>query len=176
LLLNQFNGIVAIEKIPHHLNGTFLIKFHNSTVTANDQSFISKEQSYLQILPAILQPSTSQKELRELLSLEMMKEIQINNTKTIALLQTEKNLHQTISYSLITTTLIILSIMAIKNLIGKFGKNKSAAPDRKHFEMELKASNSKETAYATEPVATEPMATEPMATEKQQSRQKFYEV
>jgi hypothetical protein len=165
LLLNQFNGIVEIEKIPHHLNGTFLIKFHNCTVTANGQLFISKEQSYLQVLPAILQPSTSQKELRELLSLEMMKEIQINNTKTIALLQTEKNLHQTISYSLITTTLIILSIMAIKNFIGKSEKNKSAASNGKHFEMELKAPNSKETADATEPVATE----------KRQPRQKFYE-
>lgn len=120
LLLNQFNGIINIENISYNLNGTFLIKFHNVTIIINGTSFISREVSTFRALPAILQPTPREKDYRELLSLQMLKEAQINNINQIGLLQTEKLIHQSINYGLAVVVASILIIM----IIGKIRSNK----------------------------------------------------
>lgn len=108
LLLNKFNGSIMIEDTPQNLKGTFLVKFHNISLSINNKLFVSKEESTLQILPAILQPNPTEEKYLELLSLESIREFQINNTNQITLLQTEKKIHQTVSYGLIAIIVIIL--------------------------------------------------------------------
>ena len=99
LLVNQFHGNINIDNIPQKLSGTFLIKFHNVTVSIEEKSYKSKERTSLQVLPAILQPTTYEKQYRELMSLEMMKELQINNTNQIDLLHTEKTIHHNLHHA-----------------------------------------------------------------------------
>jgi Gypsy protein/Baculovirus F protein len=163
ILLNQFDGMVEIDNVSHLLNGTFLIKFYNTTIKINGEAFVAMEKSYLQILPAILQPMAHGKEVRELLSLELMKEVQINNTKIISLLQDKHDSHQTITYGLITTTLILMIAMVANNIRRLVCRQRSANTDKNHIQIELKPISSEE-APAT------------VSTEDRQPRKKFYEV
>lgn len=123
LLLNQFSGIIKIADTLHNLNGTFLIKFHNTTVSINERLFISKEESTFHALPAILQLNPKEEEYRELLSLEMMKALHINNTNEIKLLQAEKNTHQITNYTLFACIGVFVIIVVICKL--KPGKNQT---------------------------------------------------
>lgn len=111
LLLNQFNNSILIDEIEHKLVGTFLLKFQNSTIVINNQTFISKEVTNYKELPAILQPTPDEKAYRKLLSLEMMSEIQVNNTNFIEQIIFEKTIHQSVTYGFITV--FILSIILI---------------------------------------------------------------
>lgn len=98
ILLNQFSGIILVQNETYNLTGTFLIKFHNTSLSINDRTFTSREQSIIQAVPAIMQPTPREKQLKEILSLEMMKDIHINNTDQIGLLQANNTTHQIISY------------------------------------------------------------------------------
>lgn len=148
ILLNQFKGTINIEDVPYKLNGTFLLKFHNTTVHINERNFISKEIPTFQILPPILQPTPNEKEHREFLSLEMMKEIQIENTDQINLVRSENDVHRLINYSL--TTLILISIVITISI--KLFKN------RKPTNKEVKTDpieNTKEEAQIEEQITIE---------------------
>lgn len=119
LLLNQFTGLLETEDITHKLNGTFLIKFHNSTVRINGNTFISQEASMITALPAILQPNPKENQYRELLSLEMMKEIHINNTNAIKLLEAEGNKHQITTYTVIICIALFLTFAIIRKFASR---------------------------------------------------------
>jgi hypothetical protein len=79
-------------------------------------------------LPAILQPATINQNVGEILSLEMLKELHINNTKSIELLKTEKKEHQLITYSTLVIMMIILAVVTAKML---FCRQKNAAVEIK---------------------------------------------
>lgn len=113
LLLNQFDDIITINDNSYHINGTFLINFHNVTVFINGTTFISKEVSTFKVLPAILQPTPSETEYRHLLSLKAIKQIQINNINQIDLLQTQKTIYQSTSYGLIAMVILISIIIVM---------------------------------------------------------------
>lgn len=111
--MNQFNGTIKTDGVPHDLNGTFLITFHNSTISISGRTFISKEESTYHALPAILQTNPEEDHYRELLSLEMMRELHINNTDKIERLQTRKVFHQWASYGSLISTSLIIVLLAI---------------------------------------------------------------
>ncbi|CAD7087867.1 unnamed protein product [Hermetia illucens] len=113
ILANDFNGTINIEGAAQKLKVTFVIKFNNATIEVNSQTFISREVTSFEALPAILQLTPREKQYRELLSLEMMKELNINNTKQIELLRAEKENEKWISYGLITTLFVILVIIVL---------------------------------------------------------------
>lgn len=114
VLLNQFSGNVTLEDETHTLNGTYLIKFHNISLTINNRQFISGEKSTLHALPAILQPTPTENQFKEILSLQMMKNIHIKNTKQLDLLETKNNVHQWFSYGSFIVIAIIVIIFVIK--------------------------------------------------------------
>lgn len=116
LLLNQFTGCLEAGNSTHNLNGTYLIKFNNITVNINGHTFISREVSSINPLPAILQQSSKDKKFRELLSLEMMKELHINNTQEIENLRSENDLDQFTTYGFMTVILMIFSVSTIWQL------------------------------------------------------------
>lgn len=99
LLLNGFRGRLEAENTTHYLNGTYLVKFHNTTIMIDDQVYVSREMSTVHVLPAILQPTPEGKLQRQHLSLEMLKEIHINNMDRIEILKTENNIYHA-SYGL----------------------------------------------------------------------------
>lgn len=119
LLLNDFNGTVDINNSSQILIGTFLLKFHNATITVEDKSFTSNETSNIEPMPAILQPTPYEKQLREVLSLEMINDLHINNTKQIQLLQNRSKLHEWTTYGFITMGIAGLILLFITKLIPR---------------------------------------------------------
>lgn len=128
LLINNFAGSIKVDTTPRHLNGTFLIKFSNSTININDQEFTAVTTSTIQALPAILQPAPREKQYRELLSLEMMKDLHINNTNRIEALTEEGNIQRLTSYSLGIVIIIFIIIMIFSKLTIKKGTKVIVTP------------------------------------------------
>ncbi|XP_044312742.1 uncharacterized protein LOC123037185 [Drosophila rhopaloa] len=85
ILLNKFSGNVQINGTSTSLNGTFVINFSNSTINIDGQTFTNKDTVHHHPMPAILQTEMTIKKIEEKLSLELVKELNINNTKTLEL-------------------------------------------------------------------------------------------
>lgn len=122
LRLNEFRGTIIIGNTTHSLNGTFLVQFHNETININNQEYISMEKPTLQAIPSYLRPTPREKEYKEMLSLEMMKQLHINNTEQIALFKDEKIIHLA-GYSCVTTVLVIIVFVSTMLNIRKQKKN-----------------------------------------------------
>lgn len=114
ILLNNFNGTILINSEPQDLNGTFLVKFHNASITVEGKTFTSYESSNFEVLPAILHPLPKELEFRKLLSLEMINELHINNTKAIEWLQTSSILTHSTTYLIITAIVVLVIIITLK--------------------------------------------------------------
>lgn len=112
ILLNNFKGKLEDKDTVHQLNGTYLVKLENASITINNQKFVSQEVTNMHALPPLLQTPTDGTGIEETLSLEWMKELHINNTKEIRLIKTEKNIHQGINYTLLI--FVLLTVIAIK--------------------------------------------------------------
>lgn len=125
LLLNNFNGVLKESEAEKKLNGTFLIKFSNTTITVNNEQYVSIEKTTIQELPVYLQRITSWKQTSEILSLQMMKELHINNTQQIELLANENNTNNILSYISISTVGII--IISLTTILVKIILNKKSA-------------------------------------------------
>lgn len=111
LLLNQFNGTVFIGHEPFFLNGTFLIKFHNETISVNGKTFSLSEIVFSDPLPPVLQTRVDNPNVEEALTLQSVKEMHVDNMKAIALLRSRNWLRDIPIYALaILSILIILSV------------------------------------------------------------------
>lgn len=115
IFLNQFKGNVTINNETVELNGAFLIRYQNTTVKINNRFFTSREVANYKPLPPVLQHASAKNEIEEVLSLEMMKELHLNNTKYIELLDTKNNISAAINFSftllLLVTIIIVLLIL-----------------------------------------------------------------
>lgn len=107
LLLNQFSGPVLINNDTVMLKGTFIIKHFNTTIKVEGRTIMSKEVTSHQPLPAILQPSYKPDKIEEVLSLEMIKDLYVNRTKEIKLLEIKHKINLTVNIILIVAVLII---------------------------------------------------------------------
>lgn len=115
LLVNDFNGTIIANEMPHLINGTYLIRFDNATIKINDLSFTSSTVSSIYALPAVLHPTPREGQYREILSLEIMKELQINNTNQIQLLSDEGIIQNWTYFSLASITpTILIAIVLLK--------------------------------------------------------------
>ncbi|CAD7077957.1 unnamed protein product [Hermetia illucens] len=74
----------------------------------------------INVLPAILQPSPKVKAYQEILSLEMMKDLHINNTSEIQLMRTETSTHQMATYGILTIIGCCLTFPIISRVCPKF--------------------------------------------------------
>lgn len=113
LLVNQFNGNITIEGETRTIVGTFLIKYHNASININNRKFSSKTKPTLHVLPAILQPTPQEKQFNRILSLPMLNQIYINNTRNLESFQTEKSIHQYSTYGLLIILIIGLTILLL---------------------------------------------------------------
>uniref|UniRef100_A0A1A9V8F0 Uncharacterized protein n=1 Tax=Glossina austeni TaxID=7395 RepID=A0A1A9V8F0_GLOAU len=85
LLLNQFNGTILVGQELYNVNDTYLIIFRNETLTLNGKLFSFSETSFLKPLPAVLQPRFANPHFVKNLTIELNKEMHLNNTKSIRL-------------------------------------------------------------------------------------------
>ncbi|XP_049311122.1 uncharacterized protein LOC125778299 [Bactrocera dorsalis] len=112
ILLNNYNASIYIDETMRNLSGTFLIKFHNSTIKANNKIFSNIEASPLQMIPALMQPTPFESDRINLLSLEALNELQINNTEVISTIQKHLKIG---GWSIsVILSLIIVSIACLK--------------------------------------------------------------
>lgn len=114
LLLNDFEGNVTIGGETTRLQGTFIIMFRNSTIEIGTRKFVSRQISNLQPLPAILQLWGPVDNIEQVLSLEMMKDLQLNNTRHIEIIKRDKAIEMTINVSFCILILITISILMVK--------------------------------------------------------------
>ncbi|CAD7094253.1 unnamed protein product [Hermetia illucens] len=120
ILLNQFTGTIEAEQIAHKLNGTYLVKIHNTSLTVNGRTFVNRDITTMNVLPAILQPSPEVNTYQEVLSLQMMKNLYINNTSEIQLMRTETSIHQITTYSTLTIIGVFIAFIISFQLCLKF--------------------------------------------------------
>lgn len=131
ILVNDFKGTLNIDQTNRELNGTFVIKFSNVTITINNRSFSSQEVTSIEALPAILQPTPREQQYREILSLEMMKELSIQNTDEIRLLEAENKRDKWTNYGLMATIFFIFIIISLKIY------SKTVIRDKAHLKIEI---------------------------------------
>lgn len=114
VFLNQYDGPVEINGEEIALNGSFIIHFQNASVRLQDQLFESTEISGYKPLPAVLQPVVTKKYSEELLSLQMMKELNVNNTNYIKLLETKNKFNTVIILCIPIILLAIYFLIKVK--------------------------------------------------------------
>lgn len=90
VLLNGYSGPIMIENKQLTLNGTFLVKFHNTSISIGDAEYFNKYRTMARPLPAIVQSSNVMTSYEEILSLEKLKDLHLNNIEEIREL-THKN-------------------------------------------------------------------------------------
>lgn len=111
LFLNQYNGSITINDEIMTLEGTFLIRYQNTSIKISNRTYTSKEISTYMPLPALLQPTSTLQGVEEILSLQMMKELNINNTDHIDLLQTHNKI--TFGINMLLTILVVSALVFI---------------------------------------------------------------
>ncbi|XP_036348053.1 uncharacterized protein LOC118757450 [Rhagoletis pomonella] len=123
------------------LEGSYAVQFHNSTVIIDNQKY-----SFNEIL-------TSKEE--EILSLEMMKELHINNTKRLDALKTTHTAALVTNFSLTIMSIIFIAGLIIK-LITKI--NFKAEPELSSYNVNANEADTQkvttpEMAFSTEPTS-----------------------
>lgn len=137
LLLNNFHGKIEINGTIQTLKGTFIIKFDNTTVTINKQKFTSDTLPNTHILPPFLQTTSEDTDIEEILSLEWMKELHINNTRRIDIINTEKTIHQWVSYSIMAAIILVAIFISVTRRKRKEVITMIQQPTSNHLSSEI---------------------------------------
>ncbi|XP_039968734.1 uncharacterized protein LOC120780538 [Bactrocera tryoni] len=124
LFLNNFKGEIIINEDLPILNGTFIIHCHNATIKINEKLFFNAQRSTNKPLLALLQPPSTSNRSEEILSLEMLKQLNIDNTKEISLTQSANQLKYTANIILTVILLIIIIYLTKSVLSPKVDKQK----------------------------------------------------
>lgn len=123
LFLNRFNGDITIGNETTLLNGTFLVHFSNITIEIQGKTYRNEGKITSKPLPAILQPLAKTNTVEEILSLQMLHQLNANNTKYISSLEKEGKIKYGISLS--ATIMLIIVIIAIGKFISTTWNKKS---------------------------------------------------
>lgn len=108
LMLNQFNGELEADNSTLSLNGSYVIHHYNSTICINGRIYQSSQISGTKPLPALVQPMED-RDKEKMLSLEMINEMNVNNSQLLDQLEA-KNL---ISLSVNIGLIVMMSMLAL---------------------------------------------------------------
>lgn len=117
ILLNDYNGTILIDEVKHHLFGTYLIKFSNTTIVAQDKIYRNFEAPQIEPVPAVLQHTPSEKSLENILTLESLNDLHISNIRRIKTLALGTIINGG------STMVFLLAFVAIGSLILHLYKN-----------------------------------------------------
>ncbi|KAH8307798.1 hypothetical protein KR044_004435, partial [Drosophila immigrans] len=90
ILLNDFDGTINIDQEQLRLQGTYLIQARNASITIKGTSYTNREYVHVDPLPPMLQIIGNKSKVEEVLSLEMVKELNFNNTAKIQLMKEDQ--------------------------------------------------------------------------------------
>lgn len=113
LLLNDFSGLVSLDEKLLKLQGSFIIQYRNSTVTIGENIYKSKETSTVEPEPPLFQLTAEKSKIDEVLSLQMVKELNINNTRVLEKLRSEGIIDSSLNYG----SAIILFVVTLGLII-----------------------------------------------------------
>ncbi|KAM8721742.1 hypothetical protein ACLKA7_007591 [Drosophila subpalustris] len=114
LMLNGFNGFVTLDEKTLQLQGTFIIQYRNATVKIGDRIYKTEEIRPAEPEPPLFQLEGETTKLDEVLSLQMINELNINNTKTLEKLGDKETIQATLSYTSLSILLILIVGLAIE--------------------------------------------------------------
>ncbi|XP_036328298.1 uncharacterized protein LOC118740746, partial [Rhagoletis pomonella] len=139
ILLNQYNGPIKIDNQQINLVGSYAVQYHNSTVLIDNQQYSFTEILSSKPLPAILQPNTISNKEEEILSLEMLKQLHMNNTVHLKAIHTSHTAALITNFSLSTISLICISIVITRSVF-RYLKNKSIEPSKYNINVSVNES------------------------------------
>ncbi|KAL7725419.1 hypothetical protein ACLKA6_001088 [Drosophila palustris] len=113
-MLNGFNGFVTLDEKTLQLQGTFIIQYRNATVKIGDRIYKTEEIRPAEPEPPLFQLEGETTKLDEVLSLQMINELNINNTKTLEKLGDKETIQATLSYTSLSILLILIVGLAIE--------------------------------------------------------------
>lgn len=114
ILLNDFKGKVNIGNNTRSLNGSYLIKFNNETIQINNYKFSTNDIVNLKPLPTLVQHSNSKSEFEEVLSLQLMKQLNLKNIGKINSLNKLVKSSFFTNLGLLATVMVIIIILTMK--------------------------------------------------------------
>jgi len=121
ILLNDFNGPVSLDEKLLQLQGFFIIQYRNSTITIGETAYKSREINMVEPERPLFQLMGEKTKLEEVLSLQMVKELNINNTKAMEKLRSKTTIESSVSYG----SAIILLLLIIGSLTELLRRQKS---------------------------------------------------
>lgn len=122
LFLNEFKGNINFENETTTLSGTFLIHFNKAAITIGKQKFYNDQKITHKPLPAILQPSSIDSTVEEILSLQMLHQLNSNNTNYIDTLERRNKMNYVTNFVL-GALIVIITITIV--IWKKFWKRKN---------------------------------------------------
>lgn len=143
LLLNDFVGTIEIDMEKMDLKGTFLIQFENATIRVGDDTYISKTMTPVEATPPLLQLMAEKTKVDEVLSLQMLKEVNINNTRNLERLNGSHNISITANLTMSATLIVLLIVLLARFIIR-----------RKSRQVTLKVTNEETAAPKEDPKPT----------------------
>lgn len=128
ILLNQYQGTISLNKEMTYLNGTYLIKHFNSTIEIDGRQYYSKEITGNKPLPAFLQPKSFDERVEEVISLELLKQLNTKNIKRLDILEV-RNLSTIGICGFAVSVLMIITIFLLRGKLHKPTRKTIATPD-----------------------------------------------
>ncbi|XP_060648628.1 uncharacterized protein LOC132786186 [Drosophila nasuta] len=113
ILLNDYTGSIQIDQDEVDLKGSYLIQFENSTIRIGDDEYEAGEARYAEAIPPLFQMMAEKTKAEEVLSLQVLGELNINNTRRLDTLRTNNFKANSISFALSGILVITFTILAI---------------------------------------------------------------
>lgn len=121
ILLNGYSGLITMENEQLTLNGTFLVKFHNTSITIGDTVYFNKHITMARPLPAIVQSPNVITSYEEILSLESLKDLHFHNLDEIRAFARKGQITIFSSLGFVGILILVFLGVTIKRLISKKG-------------------------------------------------------
>lgn len=155
ILVNQYTGIIKVNNEVININGTYLIKYYNTTVLIDEREFFSIEVSGSKPLPASLQPKAFNTKTKEVLSLERIQKINMGNIQRLEALENKNNVLTAASTLILVGALCTIILISVKRWTNKKNQKteiekNSWESTKKTLETEVKENSSKQAEEAVE--------------------------
>lgn len=150
ILVNQYDGTITANNEVIKINGTYLIKYYNTTVLIDDREFFSREISGSKPLPASLQPKAFNAKTEEVLSLERIRKINVGNIQRLEALEKKNNVLTTSGTLVFVAAICTIIWISVKTKINK--RNQTTDTEKNSLESTKKSIETTATATPLKPI------------------------
>ena len=133
ILLNAFNGIIIqnCSDNNYNLNGTFMLRFNNCSITIENKFFSSKEVSVSNQMPQTFIAKTWTSTNKDEMTIQQIQYLHINNTETINSINNKILIHvmnSIVIYALLVAAIIIF--VYLKSTYNNSGTRRNTTSKR----------------------------------------------